>query len=79
MPWHKTDRLYWEFVHVSVLTCPVPGPIEPNGLGLVALGDHLRPTFKPTLPTHSILGIHILDASWMESGRYVAPSDAILA
>ena len=41
------------------LTCPAPGPIEPNGLGPVALEGRLKPTFKPTLPTHSFLGIHI--------------------
>ena len=65
-PWHRTDRPTLEIVHV--LTCPTPGPIEPNWLGPIALEGHLRPTFKPTLPTHSILGIHIPNTSQMQTG-----------
>ena len=63
----KTGRPFWEFVHVSVMNCPAPGPIEPNGLGSVALEGHLKPTFSSTLTTLSILGIHIPNASQMQT------------
>ena len=65
---YKTDRLSWEFVHIFVLTSFAPRPIEPDELGLVALEGCLRPTFKPTLTTLRLLGIHIPNASQTQTG-----------
>ena len=45
----------------------------------LALEGCLKPTFTPTLPTFSVLGIHIPDASWMLVGQLVPPFDAVLA
>ena len=36
MPWRKTDRPTWKFVHISVLAFLAPRPIETNGLGSIA-------------------------------------------
>ena len=71
----KIDRPTLESIHVFVLSCTWTHESKwARSCSIsLALKGRLRQKFKPTLPTFSILRIHILDANQIQTKKQVPP------